>query len=177
MAILSSPGHAQAHSPHNYIMNNILIIAHAPLAHALREIALHVFPDASAHIAALDVQSDATPEETLKLAGNRLRKLAETGQKDAKNGVLLLCDVVGATPCNVATQIATRMAANPATKLVTGVNVPMLLRAITYRHEPLEQLAARAVAGGIQGVIAVAMTAPQHQSMKSHDQNQYDHQQ
>lgn len=154
-------------------MNNILIIAHAPLAHALREIALHVFPDASAHIAALDVQSDASPDETLKLAENIMRKLAETGQKDAKNGFLLLCDVVGATPCNLATQLA----ANPATKLVTGVNVPMLLRAITYRHEPLEQLAARAVAGGIQGVIAVATTAPQHQSMKSHDQNQYDHQQ
>ena len=162
-------------------MNSILIIAHAPLAHALREIALHVFPDASAHIAALDVQSDARVEDTLKLAESMLNKLAETGQntgqKNAKNGVLLLCDVLGATPCNVATQLATRMAANPATKLVTGVNVPMLLRAMTYRHEPLEQLAARAVAGGMQGVIAVATTAPQHQTMKSHDQNQHDHQQ
>jgi mannose PTS system EIIA component len=154
-------------------MNSILIIAHAPLAHALREIALHVFPDASAHIGALDVQSDARTEETLKLAEMMLSKLAEAGQKDAKNGFLLLCDVLGATPCNVATQLA----ADPSTKLVTGVNVPMLLRAMTYRHEPLEQLAARAVAGGIQGVVAVTTTAPQHQSMKSHDQNQHDHQQ
>ena len=154
-------------------MNSILIIAHAPLAHALREIALHVFPDASAHIAALDVQSDAAAEDTLKLAENMLSKLAKTGHKDVKNGVLLLCDVLGATPCNVATQLA----GDPATKLVAGVNVPMLLRAMTYRNEPLDQLAARAVAGGIQGVIAVATTAPQHQTMKSHDQNQHDHQQ
>jgi mannose PTS system EIIA component len=154
-------------------MNSILIIAHAPLAHALREIALHVFPDASAHIAALDVQSDARPEDTLKLAENMLSKLAETGLKDTKNGCLLLCDVLGATPCNVATQLA----GDSSTKLVTGVNVPMLLRAMTYRNEPLEQLAARAVAGGIQGVVAVTTTAPQHQSMKSHDQNQHDHQQ
>jgi PTS system ascorbate-specific IIA component len=85
----------------------------------------------------------------------------------------LLCDVLGATPCNVATQLA----GDSSTKLVTGVNVPMLLRAMTYRNEPLEQLAARAVAGGIQGVVAVTTTAPQHQSMKSHDQNQHDHQQ
>ena len=160
-------------NPHNCVMNSILIIAHAPLAHALREIALHVFPDASAHIAALDVQSDAKPEDTRKLADRLLNKLAEAGLKDAENGCLLLCDVLGATPCNVATQLAS----DPATKLVTGVNVPMLLRVMTYRHEPLEQLAARAVAGGIQGVIAVATTAPQHQSMKSHDQNQHDHQQ
>jgi mannose PTS system EIIA component len=157
-------------------MNSVLIIAHAPLAHALREIALHVFPDASAHIAALDVQSDARPEDTLKLAEVMLSKLAEAVRKDAKNGCLLLCDVLGATPCNVATQLAV----DPSTKLVTGVNVPMLLRAMTYRHEPLEQLAARAVAGGIQGVMAVAMTAPQHQTQKpqlNHDQNQHDHQQ
>jgi mannose PTS system EIIA component len=154
-------------------MNSILIIAHTPLAHALREIALHVFPDASAHIAALDVKSDATQEDTLKLAEKMLRQLSETGQKNAKNGVLLLCDVLGATPCNVATQLA----ADPATKLVAGINVPMLLRAMTYRHEPLEQLATRAVSGGIQGVIAVTTTAPQHQSMTSHDQNQHDHQQ
>jgi mannose PTS system EIIA component len=154
-------------------MNSIFIIAHAPLAHALREIALHVFPDAGADVAAFDVQSDAKPEESLKLAANRLAKLVETGQKDVKKGVLILGDIVGATPCNVATQLANQHAA----KLVVGVNVPMLLRAMTYRHEPLEQLAARAVAGGIQGVVAVATTAPQHQSMKTHDQNQHDHQQ
>jgi mannose PTS system EIIA component len=157
-------------------MNRIFIIAHAPLAHALREIALHVFPDAGATIAALDVQSDAKPEDTRKLAEAMLDKLLTTEQKDAKNGALLLCDALGATPCNVATQLANQQ----TVKLVVGVNVPMLLRAMTYRHEPLEQLAARAVAGGIQGVMAVAMTAPQHQTQKpqiNNDQNQHDHQQ
>ena len=154
-------------------MNSILIITHAPLAHALREIALHVFPDASAHIAALDVNSDARTEDTIKLAEVMLSKLAEAAQKDAENGFLLLCDVLGATPCNVATQLAV----DPAIKLVTGVNVPMVLRAMTYRHEPLDQLVARAIAGAIQGVVAVTTTAPQHQSVKSHDQNQHDHQQ
>jgi mannose PTS system EIIA component len=157
-------------------MNRIFIIAHAPLAHALREIALHVFPDAGEDIAAFDVQSSANPQESLTLSENMLAKLVETGQKDVKKGVLVLCDIVGATPCNVATQLVNQQ----TVKLVVGVNVPMLLRAMTYRHEPLEQLAARAVAGGIQGVVAVATTAPQHQTQKpqiNNDQNQHDHQQ
>lgn len=159
-------------------MNCIFIIAHAPLANALRDIALHVFPEAAAHIGALDVQSDANPQESLKLAVIALNRLTNTDHKEVKTGCLILCDVMGATPCNVATQLV----ASHDAKLIAGVNVPMLLRALTYRHEPLEQLAARAVAGGTQGVMAVAMTAPQNQTQKtqlntqlSHDQNQHDH--
>ena len=154
-------------------MNRIFIIAHAPLAHALREIALHVFPDSAEDVAALDVQSGAQPEDTLTQAENMMGELSKTGQKDSKKGVILLCDIFGATPCNVATQLAEKYAA----KLVVGVNVPMLLRVLTYKHETLDQLVARALAGGTQGVMAVAMTAPQHQTLKRHDQNQHDHQQ
>ena len=49
-------------------MNGVLLIAHAPLAHALRQCALHVFPDAAEHVAALDVHPNAPPEETLAAA-------------------------------------------------------------------------------------------------------------
>jgi hypothetical protein len=62
------------------------------------------------------------------------------------------------------------MACTP--RLVTGVNLPMLLRAVNYRHESLDALVARAVAGGTQGVMQVAVTAPQNQKRrKPHDQN------
>ena len=154
-------------------MNTILIIAHAPLAQAMREIALHVFPDAGEEIAALDVQSSAKPADTLQLAEDIFQKLAKSGQKDAERGVIVLSDIFGATPCNVASQLAEKHAA----KLVTGVNVPMLLRVLNYRHETLDQLVSRAVVGGTQGVMAIAMTAPPHQSIKRHDQNQHDRQQ
>ena len=53
-------------------MNSILIIAHAPLAHALRQCALHVFPDCGAGVAALDVQPNVSPEETLASARDTL---------------------------------------------------------------------------------------------------------
>jgi PTS system ascorbate-specific IIA component len=53
----------------------------------------------------------------------------------------------------------------------------MLLRTVTYCGEPLDALVARALAGGMQGVMPVATTAPQNQVRKSNDQNNHDHQQ
>ncbi|MDO9159147.1 MAG: PTS fructose transporter subunit IIA, partial [Burkholderiaceae bacterium] len=79
----------------------------------------------------------------------------------------------GATPCNV----AQRLVEGAAARLVSGVSLPMLLRAVTYRHEPLDMLVSRAMAGGAQGIIPVSVTAPQNQNKRSHDQNHHDHQQ
>jgi PTS system ascorbate-specific IIA component len=59
--------------------------------------------------------------------------------------------VLGATPCNVARQLQQ----GRSTQLLAGVNLPMLLRAVTYQHEPLAELAARALQGGTQGVLSV----------------------
>jgi mannose PTS system EIIA component len=53
----------------------------------------------------------------------------------------------------------------------------MLMRAMTYRHETLDMLVSRASAGGIQGVMPVAVTAPQNQTLKTYDKNKHDHQQ
>jgi len=62
-------------------------------------------------------------------------------------------------------------------KLVAGVNLPMLLRTVSYCNESLEMLVNRAIAGGSQGVMQVANTAPQNQSKKQHDPDPNDHQQ
>ena len=122
---------------------HILIIAHAPLAHALRECALHVFPEACDSVAALDVQAQDAPEHTLAQARAALRALGESGP------TLVLTDVVGATPANVAQKLVDGQDA----RLVAGVNLPMLLRSISYRQEPLDDLVARALSGGAQGVM------------------------
>ena len=146
--------------------NGILIIAHAPLASALRQCVLHVFADAEPALAAFDVQPNVPPEETLAGAGLALDLLGTTN-------TLVLTDMFGATPCNVAHKLIDGVHA----KLVAGVNLPMLLRCVTYRHEPLDALVARALVGGTQGVMQVAVTAPQNQMRKTHDQIQHDHQQ
>lgn len=147
-------------------MNSIFIIAHAPLASALRQCALHVFPDCGPGVAALDVQPNVPPEETMGAARIALAQLG-TPQ------TLVLTDIFGATPCNIAQKLVDGV----NSRLITGVNLPMLLRTVSYRHESLDALVARAMVGGTQGVMQVAITAPQNQSKKPNDQNHHDHQQ
>jgi len=147
-------------------MNGILIIAHAPLASAFLRCVLHVFPDTAAGVAALDVQPHTPPEETLAQSSILLKQLG-TAQ------TLVLTDIFGATPCNVAQKLADGV----NTKLVTGMNLPMLLRAVCYRTESLDALVARALTGASQGVMQVAVTAPQNQIQRKNDQDPNDHQQ
>ena len=151
-------------------MNGILIIGHAPLATALRQCALHVFPECGAELVALDVLPNVSPEDTLASAREVLRQLE---QQAGIKSVLVLADVFGATPCNVAHKLVDGV----STRLVAGVNLPMLLRAVTYRSETMDALVARVLAGGTQGVMQVAVTAPQNQQRKSNDKNHDDHQQ
>jgi PTS system mannose-specific IIA component len=151
-------------------MNAILLIAHAPLANALRQCALHVFPDCGNTVMAIDVQPNLQPEETLGAARIALDQLT---QPPGIKGVLVLTDIFGATPSNVAQKLVDGV----KTRLITGVNLPMLLRAVSYRHEPLDALVSRAVMGGTQGVMQVAITAPQNQPRRNHDQEEHDHQQ
>ena len=149
-------------------MNAVLIIAHAPLANALREGVLHCFPDAANAVAAVDIQAQAEPEASLAQAQHALASLPS-------DEVLVLTDIFGATPSNVAQKLVQDLPA----RLIAGVNLPMLLRSICYREEPLEQLLARAATGGSQGVMQVGVSAPLNQSSRpsSHDQDQNHHQQ
>jgi len=144
----------------------LLIIAHSPLASALRECVLHVFADAADVVAAVDIRSDL-PFEQLVEDSQRAMAALNTPR------TLVFTDVFGATPCNVAQKLVDGV----STRLVAGVSLPMLLRAMTYRREPIEALVARAMAGGVQGVMQVATVAPQNQARKKHDQKQGDHQQ
>ncbi|AVO33229.1 PTS sugar transporter subunit IIA [Ottowia oryzae] len=149
-------------------MNAVLIIAHAPLANALREGVLHCFPDAADAVAAVDIQAQAEPEASLAQAQHALAALPS-------DEVLVLTDIFGATPCNV----AQRLVDGVRTRLIAGANLPMALRAMSYRAEPLEAMAARALAGGAQGVMSVAATGPQNQSRRPtpNDSEQHHHQQ
>lgn len=149
-------------------MPGLLIIAHAPLATALQAVAAHVFPDTPRKLQALDVRPDWTPEEAEAAARVALAEVADPQ-------ALVLADVFGATPCNVAQRIADGV----DVRVVTGVNVPMLWRALCYAHEPIDVLVARASAGGAQGVMQVAVARPQNQSVHSlsHDQKHAHHQQ
>jgi PTS system ascorbate-specific IIA component len=141
-------------------MPGLFIIAHAPLASALKECASHVYAGCPQRLLVLDVAPDASVEAAATEALPALREAASDGS------ALVMVDVFGATPSNVATRLA-ELANDLKLKIVAGVNLPMLLRSVCYQDESLDALAARATAGAIQGVIQVAASTPQQQSLRS----------
>jgi PTS system ascorbate-specific IIA component len=110
-------------------------------------------------VEAIDVIADADPAAVLAEARKRLADVCE------ENGALVLTDIFGATPAN----IAARLAEPGRVKVLAGVNLPMLVRAICYRTEKLDQLATKALAGGAQGVLQIGTTAVQNQTANHPD--------
>ena len=146
-------------------MPGLLIIAHAPLASSLKAVAEHAYPDCAAQLAALDVLPNVPVEEVEAQA----RQIIE---RQAVAELLIFTDVFGATPCN----IAQRLADGVRVKVVTGVNVPMLWRTLCYSNDTIDAAVARAVAGATQGVMPVATSRPQNQTLKARGSDQGDHQ-
>ena len=146
-------------------MTELIVVAHAPLASALRSVAAHAFPDLAASVRCVDVQ----PAEALEDVEGKLRAAVGDGP------ALVLCDVFGATPCNAAMRVADGV----RVRLVSGVSVPMLWRVLCYASEPLDRLVSRATDGAVQGVMQVSRVRPQNPAVvvSSHDQVQHHHQQ
>ena len=149
-------------------MAAVLLIAHAPLASALLSVAGHCYEEKGHLFEAIDVEPTMSAETVEALAREALARLNATD-------VLVLTDVFGATPCNV----AQRLSDGVHVRVVAGVNVPMLWRSLCYLGEPLDALVARAVSGASQGVMQVAQTRPQNQVQNpiTNDSNQSRHQQ
>ena len=152
-------------------MLGMLIIAHAPLASALKSVAQHTFPDCAVTVETLDVSPHVSVEQ-VESDGREL--LAQISARE----VLILTDVFGATPCIVAQRLAAECDGK-VVKVVAGVNVPMLWRALCYSGAGLDTVVERAVAGAAQGVIQVSFSRPQNQTSKlgSNDSSQHHHQQ
>ena len=152
-------------------MAGLFIIAHAPLASALKLAAMHCFPEAAQAMQVLDVPPNLPPDE---IEAQARLLLAKAQEGDARGEALILTDVFGATPCNT----VQRLADGVRVKVITGANVPMLWRALNYAAEPLDTLITRAVAGGTQGVMQIATNRPHNQvSQPTHDQDHRHHQQ
>ena len=126
-------------------MVGILIIAHGNLGEALIQCVSHVLAARPPALAALGFTAGDDPEAVLARAGEQLRQL------DSGSGVLVLTDILGATPSN----IATRLIVHGRVELVSGISLPMLLRSITYRDKPLVTLVRKAVSGGTEGVVHI----------------------
>jgi PTS system ascorbate-specific IIA component len=127
-------------------MIGILIISHGNLGDSLIHCANHVLGARSPHLADFSITIRDDPDA----AAGKARELIK--QLDQGEGVLILCDICGATPCNVASRLI-----NPGrVECLAGVNLPMLVRALTYRTEPLPVATGKALVGGRDGVIQLS---------------------
>jgi PTS system mannose-specific IIA component len=129
-------------------MIGILIVAHGSLADSLVECATHVLGQRPRGLATLDFTGHADPNERQKALQARLDELAAHNDREG-DGILVLTDVYGATPSNT----LCRLLEPSHIEGVSGVNLPMLLKALNYRETlPLPQLIERIVEGGRNGI-------------------------
>jgi PTS system ascorbate-specific IIA component len=124
-------------------MIGLFLITHSTYGESLIQCACHVLNKRPPQIAQLGVAAQDDPLDVLPLVREML-KLVDTGR-----GVLILTDIYGATPSN----IALKLLEPGRIEGLTGVNLPMLLRALTYRDKDMETLLIRAAAGGRDGVL------------------------
>ncbi|MFZ9615083.1 MAG: PTS sugar transporter subunit IIA [Fluviibacter sp.] len=126
----------------------ILLLTHGRLGEALFDCARHVLggnvPD---HVAILSAGQDEPVEDVEARARELLTTLNQGG------GVLVLTDLLGATPARV----AARLIEPGKVEALSGVSLPMVLRAINYRNRLLEALVKKALLAGTE--CTVAMTA------------------
>ena len=124
-------------------MIGILIVAHGAFGESLIHSASHVLGKRPLYLRQVGVTVHDDPEAIIPVAEDLIRFL------DQGQGVLVLTDIYGATPSN----IAARLLKPGRVEGIAGVNLPMLIRALTYREEPLAAVIDKALAGGTAGVM------------------------
>ena len=130
-------------------MIGILIIAHGTLGESLIQCANHVVGGHPPHMTQLGVSVQDDPNVVLPQVREMIKEL------DQGDGVLVLVDMYGATPSN----IACRLLEPGKIEGISGVNLPMLVRVLTYRNEPLQTVVAKALSGGREGILHISMEA------------------
>lgn len=127
----------------------IFVVAHMPLASALVACARHVLgKDPGIHV--FDIQ----PDECAMDSSPRLAQAVTNSEHEG--GVLILTDLPGATPSNIAVR-ASKMVRDHGIqcRVLGGVNASMLLKALNYRNAALDVVADKALAGATQAVLRV----------------------
>jgi PTS system ascorbate-specific IIA component len=130
-------------------MIGILLVSHGAFGESLIHCASHVLGKRPLYVRQLGVTVHDDPDEILPTAEDLIRFL------DQGQGVLVMTDIFGATPSN----IAMRLLKPGHVEGIAGVNLPMLIRALTYRDESLEAVVAKALSGGSEGVMRMPARA------------------
>lgn len=124
-------------------MIGILLVTHGTFGESLIQNVCHVLNRRPPLIAQLGVAAQDDPLDVLPLARLLLREV------DGGSGVLVMTDIFGATPANLALKLL-----DPGrVEGVAGASLPMLLRALTYREKGMEIMLQKAISGARDGVL------------------------
>ena len=126
-------------------MIGVLIVAHGALGESLAAAVTHVL---GARPPQFDVLAVAPDDDPLLLLPRAREAVAAV---DSGEGVAVLADLYGATPSN----LAVKLAQPGRVEVIAGVNLPMLVRAFTYRTRGMETLVKKAISGGCEGVLRI----------------------
>lgn len=121
------------------------MITHEDLGEHLIRCASHVLGMRPPQLAHLGVFVEDDPDTVLAKARDLLTQL------DSGAGTLVITDMLGATPCN----IASRLIQAGKVECLAGANLPMLVRVLTYRTEPLPIVTEKGLSGGQCGVVHI----------------------
>ena len=119
----------------------ILLVTHSDIGKQLLMTATSVFGKNPFQVELLSVDNYDQPNDVKELAEKYVKFL------DNGAGVLVLTDIIGTTPSNIASSIN-----HEKIKVVAGLNLSMILNVFNYPEDSLNQLSIKAVEGGIQGV-------------------------
>jgi PTS system ascorbate-specific IIA component len=126
-------------------MIGILIMAHDRLGDSLADAVTHVLGAKPPQFDVFPVAATDDPLALLPMAREAVAAL------DTGDGVAILSDIYGASPCN----LAAKLAHAGRVEVLAGVSLPMLVRAFTYRTRGMETFVRKAVSGGCEGVLHV----------------------
>lgn len=116
----------------------ILIITHDNIGADLLVTAQNIVQHKPLQTQTMAISPNCKPENERQQAEQWLKDL------DTGDGVLILTDIFGATPCNIAYHLANR----PNVRLIAGINLAMLIRIMNYASLPLNELASKALSAG-----------------------------
>ena len=119
----------------------ILLVTHSDIGKQLLLTATSVFGKNPFQVELLSVDNYDQPNDVRELAEKYVNFL------DNGAGVLVLTDIIGTTPSNIASSIN-----HEKIKIVAGLNLSMILNVFNYPEDSLDQLSIKALEGGIQGV-------------------------
>jgi len=124
----------------------VLLVTHESIGNDMLNITASILNDELINTACIEIPMDADPNKLAQLVASTLDNLA------TDEGVLILTDSFGSTPCNIAKEFLN----HEHRILVSGLNLPMLIRIMNYRSLPIDELKGIAIEGGKRGIISMS---------------------